>query len=103
MPPAIRPRGMAPPMRTGQAAPTQVQSAQWRKWEGVNIRDARQAIGDTELAWLENAITIGNGRIELLPKEGDPVLTLEQQIATIWGFVINGFSVIMCVCQDGSV
>jgi hypothetical protein len=90
-------------MPPGAPAPPKPITKEWRKWEGVNVRDSRTAIGDTEFAWLENAITIGAGAIQILPKEGASVATLSQGIASLWGFVLQGLPVMMAVGLDGSL
>src|SRR5262245_35517077 len=94
------PGGPAP----AQPRPQKTETQQWSKWEGVNVRDARMAIGDTELAWMENAITIGAGRIELLPSAGDPIATiLETQAATLWGVVFGTTELLIAICANGSI
>lgn len=88
----------APPKPTAKPV-----TKEWRKWEGVNVRDARTGIGETEFAWLENAITIGAGAIQILPGPGPTVATLTQGIATMKGFRLNGLPVIIAVGRDGSL
>src|SRR5262249_38830708 len=84
------------------AVQRKAQTWQFKKFSGVNRTDSRTAIGDDELFWLENAIAIGNGAIQIIPREGDSVATVTGA-RTIWGANINGVAVMLVVASDGSI
>jgi len=93
---------MPPPART-RGTPATVRTQQWREWKGVNLTDARVAIEDTELHWLENAVTVGRGAIQILPHEGPAVASVPAGIATLWGVALDGLPVMIAICVDGSI
>ena len=90
MPPRTRPRG--PDAKT----------VQWRKWKGLNLTDARTAIGDDEMAWMENAITIGEGAVQILNGPAAAIATVATGV-TAWGMTLNGLAVALVIGSDGSV
>jgi hypothetical protein len=79
------------------------QTAEFRRWTGINLTDARTDIEDTELFWLENGISIGKGVIQILNGPGDAIATLSQGIASMFGFTLNGVAIVMVVGSDGSL
>jgi len=78
-------------------------SPQIREFKGVNLTDARQAIEDGEFAWLENAMTVGKGLVQLTPAAGPTVVTLAQGIASMTGVVLSANPVLIVVGSDGSL
>src|SRR5438445_12470868 len=80
-----------------------LRDAQFRKWRGANLTDARTSIDDTEFAWLENAVTLRDGQIQIVAKQGASVATLSQGIASLWGLTLNGAPVMIAVGSDGSL
>lgn len=97
------PRGRSAPPK-GRAKP---QTVQIRNFKGVNLTDARVAIGDDELAWSENAMTIGAGAIQILPAQGATIATIAAGVASIWGFTLTisavATPVLISVNNDGSM
>lgn len=77
-------------------------TTQYRKFKGMNRTDARTAIDDDELYWLENAITVGNGAIQIVPGQGASVATITGA-HSIWGATINGNATMLVVASDGSI
>jgi len=96
MPPAV-----ARAAQRGQEA--KPETVQFRRWKGLNLEDSRVAIDDEELAWLENALIIGRGSIQILPAPGPSIATIPQGAATLWGLVLNGTPVVLTVNADGSM
>ena len=86
-----------------RGGPPKLHDAQFRKWRGANLTDARASIDDTEFAWLENAVTVGDGQIQIVAKQGASVATLSQGIASLWGLTLNGAPVMIAVGSDGSL
>lgn len=86
-------------------APTgqRLETKQLRDWRGVNQVDARTAMPDDELFWMENAITIGKGAIQILPKQGTAVATIAAGVAAFFGFTLNGAAVFLTINTDGSL
>ena len=80
-----------------------VKTVQYRKWTGINITDARVAIEDGEFSWIENAMTIGSGAIQVLRSPGPAIATIAAGIDTEWGFTLNSSPVLMTVNSDGSM
>jgi hypothetical protein len=78
-------------------------TVQFRKWKGANLTDARTAIGDDEFSWCENALTIGDGAIQILPGPGPTIATLTQGVASLWGLTLNGSPVMIAINRDGSI
>lgn len=81
---------------------SKAKTAQFKKFAGVNRTDSRTAIGDDELFWLENAIAIGNGSIQVVPGTAASVATVVGA-RTIWGATINGNATLLVVASDGSI
>lgn len=94
---------MQTPRRRREPRRVKAQTSQYRKFRGVNQTDARAAIEDDELAWLENAMTIGNGAIQIVPAAGDDIATIAAGVVTLWGFVLNGSPVVITINSDGSI
>lgn len=89
---------------TGErGGPDDLQTVQFRSFGGVNLTDARTAINDEELYWLENGITIGNGAIQWLPGVGASIATIAAGIASVWGFTLAGTPVLIAVNLNGSL
>ena len=65
-------------------------SVQYTKWKGVNVTDARTALGDDEFSWLENAMTIGNGRRVHLRAEELPPRKIIERLSRHVCAVIDG-------------
>ena len=61
------------------------------------------AVADDELPWEENAITVGDGAIQILPGPGPAVATIAAGVATLWGFTLNGNPVLLAANSDGSL
>lgn len=91
-----------PPRGATAPAPPKSKTVEWRKWKGLNKTDARVAISDEEFAWLENAITVGDGAVQILPGVGASIATIAAGIHSIWGFTLNGSPVLITVNLDGS-
>ena len=89
--------------RARQAGPPKLHDAQFRKWRGANLTDARTSIGDDEFCWLENAVTVGDGQVQIVAKQGASVATLAQGIASLWGLVLSGAPIMIAVGSDGSL
>src|SRR5437667_7398098 len=66
----MRPSSAAQRQRDKQRREFKSRTQQWRSWKGLNIVDDRTAIDDDELFRIENAITLGKGKIRLLPAAG---------------------------------
>ena len=84
-----------------------IRTVQYRKFKGMNLVDARVAINDDEFTWIENAITIGNGAIQLLPTQGATLATVAAGISSFrcYTLVLAGVStpVAITVNTDGSM
>lgn len=93
-------------MPTMQRRKTQVQAktktSQWRKFKGMNRTDARTAIDDDELFWLENVIPVGNGALQIVPTMGPTVASVADG-RTIWGGTINGNAVMLVITDAGAI
>jgi len=76
---------------------------QFRKFKGMNVVDSRVAIEDDEFAWLENAMTIGNGAIQILNHQGSAIATFTQGVARLFRMVLNGSPYLIVVGNDGSM
>src|SRR4029077_11439776 len=85
------------------APPSKRETKEHRQRSTVNLTDARTDIEDEELFWLENAITLGKGSVQILQGPGAPIATLPQGIASTWGFVLNTVPVQIVVGLDGSL
>ena len=83
--------------------PPKSKTQQWRAWKNLNLTDARVAIDDEELAWLENAMLVGKGAIQILPGPGDSIATVAAGPVTIWGFTLGTTPVLITVNSDGSM
>jgi hypothetical protein len=92
-----------PPPRPRPQRPKKSKSVQYRRFRGVNLTDSRPAIDDDELAWLENAMTVGNGAIQILPHQATAVASIGAGVASLWGFTLNGSPVLISINDDGSV
>ena len=79
------------------------QTVEFGDWTGVNLTDARTRIQDTELFWLENAIPVGKGVLQILNGPGEAIATFSQGVATTTGFTLNGVAIQMVVGQNGSL
>lgn len=88
--------------RPKQQRPKKTRTQQYRRWRGVNQVDSRSAMEDDELFWLENAITVGNGAIQLVPAAGPTIATITNGV-TIWGFTLNGNAVTIVIGSDGAI
>src|SRR4029077_9747783 len=90
--------------RRGQkrTQPRKQKTVQFKKFRGVNRTDARVAIDDDELYWLENAIPVGNGAVQIVPGSGTSIATISNA-RTIWGASLNGNAVALVVGSDGSI
>lgn len=89
----------------GQPAPKppKQRTIQLRQFKGVNLTDSRVAIGNDEFAWLENAMTIGNGAIQLLNASGPSIATIAPGIARLFGRTLSGMPIFIVVGSDGSL
>jgi hypothetical protein len=94
---AGQPNGKRPP------PPSKRKTAEFRRWTGVNLTDARTDIEDTELFWLENGISIGKGVVQFLNAPGSAVATIPEGIASMWGFTLNNVPVVIVVGLNGSL
>jgi hypothetical protein len=74
-----------------------------RQFKGVNLTDSRVAIGDEEFSWLENAMTIGNGAIQILNGPGASIAAFAQGVARLYGRTLNGSPIFIVVGADGSL
>jgi hypothetical protein len=90
-------------MQGRRVAQAKAKTVEWRKWKALNLTDARPTIDDDELAWLENAIIVGNGAIQILPAPGVAVASIGTGITTLWGFTINGDPFLYSVNADGGI
>lgn len=73
--------------RRRQAVKTETK--QYRRFKGMNVTDARPAIDDDEFFWMENAVTIGNGAVQITPAAGASIATIAAGITSIWGFTLT--------------
>lgn len=94
------PRAAPPQAPSGGGKPKTVE---WRRWKGINRTDARTAVADDELPWEENAVTVGDGAIQILPRHGVAVATIAAGVVSLWGFTLNGQPVLISVNTDGSM
>ena len=80
-------------------------TVQYREFGGVNLTDTRTSIDDKEFAFLENAIPVGKGNLRLVPGVGATISggALPASIASVFGFVLKGNPILMCVGTDGSI
>lgn len=85
------------------APPPKIETKEWRRWEGVNVRDSRTGIGDTEFSWLQNMIPVGSASLQLVRAPGDIVASYEPGLGRMWGFNVNGFPLIIAIGRDGSI
>src|SRR5882724_9518944 len=99
----MRPSSSAQRQREKQRREFKSKTVQWRAWKGLNIVDDRTAIDDDELFRLENAITLGKGKIRLLPAAGATIATIAVGISSITGVALNGVWVLISVNSDGSL
>lgn len=78
---------------------------QLREWKGMNTTATRPGIEDTEFAWLENMIAIGPANAKIVPGVGPTISggALPATISTIWGFTLNGVSVLLVVGVNGAI
>jgi hypothetical protein len=90
---------MRPPAPRGPEPET----IQLRQFKGVNRVDSRVSIEDSEFAWLENAMTIGNGAIQILNGPGAAVATFTEGVARFKGFVLNGAPVFLVIGNNGAI
>ena len=85
----------------------QTQTKQYRKFRGQNNTDSRVAIEDDEFFWIENAVTVGNGAIQITPAAASALVTPGVAPATIWGFTLTKAgtptAVLIVVHTDGSM
>lgn len=86
-----------------QPPPSKRKTAEFRRWKGMNLTDARTDIDDDEVFWLENGISIGKGVIQFLNAAAAPVATIAQGVASMAGFTLNGNPVDIVVGVDGSL
>src|SRR3989442_792546 len=87
----------------GQQRPPKQRTVELRQFKGVNRTDSRVAIGDDEFSWLENAMTIGNGAIQILNGPGASIATFAQGVVKIEGRTLNGSPVFIVVGANGSL
>lgn len=96
-------RGKAPER---QPPKPKSKTVEYRNWRGVNLTDARAAIDDEELAYAENAVTVGKGAIQLTPAQGASIATISAGVASLHGFnlTLAGVStpVLISINSDGS-
>lgn len=78
-------------------------SPQSTDFRGMNATDARQRLEEGEFAWLENAMTVGRGLVQILPAAGPTVATLAAGVASMTGVVLSGSPVLVVVGSDGSL
>lgn len=83
--------------------PSKERTREFRNWRGMNVTDSRTAIDDDELAWMENALTIGKGAIQILLGPAASVATIAGGVAELFGCILNGTSVLIAVSGNGSV
>lgn len=92
-----------PPQQGRRVPPTKTDTREFRRWEGVNVRDSRTGIGDTEFSWLQNMIPVGAASLQVVRAPGDVVATYEPGLGRMWGFNVNGFPVLIAIGLDGSI
>ncbi len=90
-----------PPARPPK--PPKAKTVAWQKWKGLNRTDARTSLNREEFRWLENAIPVGDGAVQILPGPGGAIATIAAGVFSIWGFTLNGVPVILTVNTDGSL
>src|SRR5882672_356032 len=95
-------RGNAPPRRKPVPQPKS-KALTVRKWKALNLTDARTDIDDDEVAWLENAMILGKGSIQILNGPGASVATIVAGSANGFGFTLNGSPILISVNTDGSI
>jgi hypothetical protein len=79
------------------------ETKQYREWKGMNQTDARTAIDDTEWWWLENAMTVGKGKVRILPHQGPAVYTAPFLIVGLYGVMLLNIPYLICILSDGSM
>lgn len=72
-----------------QAPASPAKTYTFRKWKGVNLTDARTALDPDELSWSENALTVGNGAIQLTNAKGATLATIAAGVTSLWGFTLT--------------
>lgn len=73
-----------------------------RDFGGVNTQAVRQAIEDTEFAWLENMQPIGHGNLASVPGPTDTAVSLAATGYWMKACNINNADYMMVFCTDGS-
>lgn len=71
-------------------------------FEGVNLHDARVAIGDQECSWMENFIPLGKGNARTLYDHGTAIYTAAQDIVFDFPFNIGSTFYHALFLADGS-
>lgn len=85
----------------------EAKTSQYRNFDrGVNLTDARVDIDDRELAWCENAVPVGKGALQIIPRQGAAIATIAAGITSQWGFNLNiagtATAIIVTINNDGS-
>lgn len=87
-----------------QRRPPKAKTVQYKDFTGgANLTDARTAIKDNELAWIENYMPIGAGALKGLLAPGAAIATLAQGISTLWGETLNNSPYLYAIGNDGSL
>lgn len=79
------------------------ETRQFRDFKGMNYVDSRTAIDDTEFVWLENAMTIGKGKVRVLPHQGASVFSISAGIAAAFGVTFKNAPLFIVIGADGSL
>jgi hypothetical protein len=74
----------------------------FRDFGGVNTQAARQAIEDTEFAWLENIMPLGHGNLVSVPYYTDTGVVLAATCYWMKAANLNNIDYMMMFCSDGS-
>ena len=69
-------------MPAAAGRPPKEKTLAFRNWQGINLTDSRTSINDDELAWMENALTVGKGAVQILNGPGAAIATIAGGVGT---------------------
>lgn len=72
-----------------------------KKVKGVNTQPSREALGEDEFAWLENAMPSGDAFIETVPQVGGSTATITSAIQLMHFATIGTVNYQICFTQAG--
>ena len=72
-----------------------------KNFRGINTKNNRTAIDDTEFAWLENIQPIGYGNLKALPAPENQSVTFGDTVSQVFSVNINNKDYILAFEDDG--